>query len=357
MIDSEEEIKVIINTVNELLKADKLTDLISIFSTAQIEIKQSHYDNWNGGTNYYSVNVVTDIATFIKVRERIESIESSILKKFNFATRHIENEEVVAVKIFPQTDLETDWTSLSGIVSKKGFIEQVNYLKNILISVSTGGQRIQEVNDQYQDTYKTVNSFLKKINLQNPNPFNDLWQWYDKWNTNLAKYTERRIFITELYSKLLSTLEDSPNTDNISVIMNLTNWERLDRSIREIKARQAEAYSEEQFQAVGLLCRESIINLAQSVYNEVKHLHEEKTLISVTDSRRMLEAYISTEIKGGSNEILRRYAKVTLELANELTHKRTASRMNANLCITATVTLINLIGIIEKRELDFIVNI
>lgn len=63
----------------------------------------------------------------------------------------------------------------------------------------------------------------------------------------------------------------------------------------------------------------------------------------------MLEAYISVELSGSSNETLRRYAKATLDLANELTHKRTASKTDASLCATATISMINLIGTIEGR--------
>lgn len=46
---------------------------------------------------------------------------------------------------------------------------------------------------------------------------------------------------------------------------------------------------------------------------------------SETDVNRMLEAYINTELSGGANEVLRRYTKSALALANYVTHKRTAS--------------------------------
>jgi len=64
----------------------------------------------------------------------------------------------------------------------------------------------------------------------------------------------------------------------------------------------------------------------------------------------MLESYIAVELGGSSNETLRKYAKVTLDLTNELTHKRTASKQDASLCAAATISLINLIGIIEGRN-------
>lgn len=72
-------------------------------------------------------------------------------------------------------------------------------------------------------------------------------------------------------------------------------------------------------------------------------------IIGKTDAKRMLESYITVELAGSSNENLRKFAKATLDLANELTHKRTASKRDSSLCATATISLINLIGTIEGR--------
>ncbi len=89
--------------------------------------------------------------------------------------------------------------------------------------------------------------------------------------------------------------------------------------------------------------------MAQAVYDKEKHSVVYEKDISKTDAKRMLEAYIATELSGSSNETLRRYAKATLDLANELTHKRTATKKDASLCATATISIINLIGALEGR--------
>ena len=75
----------------------------------------------------------------------------------------------------------------------------------------------------------------------------------------------------------------------------------------------------------------------------------EGSKISNTDAKKMLEAYIAVELAGSSNATLRKYARATLDLANELTHKRTATKKDASLCSIATLSLINLIGTIEGR--------
>ena len=50
-----------------------------------------------------------------------------------------------------------------------------------------------------------------------------------------------------------------------------TGWAKVDRTVGEIRRRLAEADTEEKFQAVGLLCREALISLAEAVYVPSKH--------------------------------------------------------------------------------------
>jgi hypothetical protein len=104
---------------------------------------------------------------------------------------------------------------------------------------------------------------------------------------------------------------------------------------------------------VGLLCRETIISLAQSVYIEEKHNSDPTIKISETDVKRMLDGFISAELSGGSNEDFRRYARASLDLANKLTHKRTATNLEASLCTISTFSLINFIGAISSKPCYF----
>jgi hypothetical protein len=122
---------------------------------------------------------------------------------------------------------------------------------------------------------------------------------------------------------ILSEVEDEKIVD---VKINLTDWDKIKRGIIEINKREKQAENEEQFQAVGMLCRELIISLAQAVYNPEIHPSLDGVEISNTDAKRILESYVSVVLSGGANEGLRAYAKITNKLANVLTHKRTATK-------------------------------
>jgi len=349
MIDNQDELRTIIYTVSEILKADKLDELSEILDNSNISIEQTDYDNWNGGRYFYTLYLTIDLVVFVKFRDRIQSIESELLEKFSIATRHYDNERISNIKIIPKAKLKIDWTRLGGTNTKEQLIKDVNFLKNIMISVATGGQRIQDINDQYKQKYIACDKSFQKLNFQNPNPYKDLWEWYGRWSSTFPTYNERRTYLGEMYNSLIQILEETDEPELINVTVDLSDWERIERSINEIRLRQNEAKTEEQFQVVGFLSRETIITLAQAVYIKEKHPILDGKEVSKTDAKRMLEAYISVELSGSSNETLRRYAKATLDLANELTHKRTATKTDASLCATATISMINLIGAIEGR--------
>jgi len=126
-------------------------------------------------------------------------------------------------------------------------------------------------------------------------------------------------------------------------------WARVGRSISEAQESLRQASTEEQFQAIGLLCRETLISLARAVYDPILHPSPDGVPPSEADAKRMLEAYLAYELASSANEAARRQAKVTLDLANELQHKRTASFRDADLCLEATTNLASLIAHISGQ--------
>src|SRR5262249_32984659 len=95
------------------------------------------------------------------------------------------------------------------------------------------------------------------------------------------------------------------------------------------------------------LCRETLISLAQAVYDAKAHPTLDGVTVSETDAKRMLEAYINTNeaFAGKSNEYSRKHARAACELAVHLQHRRTASFREAAACVEATTSVVNLIAI------------
>ncbi|MEW6495951.1 MAG: hypothetical protein AB1589_26035 [Cyanobacteriota bacterium] len=233
----------------------------------------------------------------------------------------------------------------------KELIQEIDKQKALMIDVATGGSRIQQVNDEYKERRISIISKLQVVGIQDPNPYSDLWSWYGKWSDgSLPSYQSRRNYISNLYQPVIDSLTVSLQRQGTQQVIEPTGWARVDRNIDKIVQLLANAKNEEDYQTVGLLCREAIISLAQAVYDPNLHPSVDGVDPSETDAKRMLENYIATELAGGSNEALRKYVKVSYQLAVTLQHKRNASFREAALCVEATRSLVNAVAIISGQR-------
>ena len=83
--------------------------------------------------------------------------------------------------------------------------------KQMLIDVAEFRAQIQDVNDDYKARRRTVRSGLKKLGLDDPNVWEDLWLWYGHYsqasnglNTNQA----RREHVIRSHQPLMHALEN-----------------------------------------------------------------------------------------------------------------------------------------------------
>lgn len=129
-----------------------------------------------------------------------------------------------------------------------------------------------------------------------------------------------------------------------------TGWQKVDRQVQELRLRLDSAEAEEQCQAVGLLCREVLITVAQEVFDPERHQMQSELTPSDTDARRMLESIIAHEFRGSADEEARRHAKAALSLALALQHKRTADFRLAALCAEATSSVVNILAVLAGRR-------
>lgn len=128
------------------------------------------------------------------------------------------------------------------------------------------------------------------------------------------------------------------------------SWAAIDRALTKAAEQIARASSPEDFQAVGLFCRESLISLAQAVFDPSQHPTEGGVQPSSTDSKRMLDAFFSRELSGGPNEEARRHARAVVALADALVHRRTANHRDAALCVEAAQSAANLASIVTGHS-------
>lgn len=221
--------------------------------------------------------------------------------------------------------------------------------RELMIAVAESRVRINDANDIYRNRQRKLEGALSPRGMDTPSPYGDLWDWYHAWKANgWDSWAERRKHVRDLFQPILEQLCET-QLEPIPV-REPTGWERVDRTLEKARSRLLDAVAEEDFQAVGLLCREVLISLGQVVYSEPEHGTPDGVQVSSTDAKRMLDAYIAATVPGQTNETIRRHVKAALALALELQHKRTADFRLAALCLEATSSTVNVLAILEGRR-------
>lgn len=340
------------NTAIALLQARKLDEICGLLLNATIDVVNTDYNDWYGGTYGYTVYIGIDVPTYALIdAERVGEIEQIVSEALNESIRGDEHNSF-SVSISPKLIINgCNWDAIGGISAKDSLRQDIETVRNIMISVSTGGSRIQEEENRYRTINATVVEKCKKANIVYNNDFKSLWDWYDKWKAELPKYQERRLFVNNLFSPTFEALDTNTETSSVETLVNIDEWDRIKRTLAKIKRNSTIAKNEEDYQTVGLLCRELLISLAQAVFKPEMHgsTDDDGTVIGKTDAVRMIENYIRFQLKGSYNEELRTFAKNANKLANTLTHKRNATKKDMMLTISSTVSVINLIGVLEEK--------
>jgi hypothetical protein len=217
-----------------------------------------------------------------------------------------------------------------------------------LVAVATNEVRIDKVNDHYRARHKRITAELERRGIEHANPYADLWSWHSTWKDQYPTYKSRRQFVRETYGPIVERL----SSDDAPVILprEPTGWERVDRAHKKARNALSNARNEEDFQSVGLLCRELLISVGQAVYDPVSHKSPDEVSIGPADGGRMIEAFLSTAMSGDVYEKTRKHVRAAMALAVELQHKRTADFRHAAMCLEATASVTQIISIFTGRH-------
>ena len=168
-----------------------------------------------------------------------------------------------------------------------------------MIAVATGGPRIESVNPEYKERYSKLTQQLETFGLHNPIAYTDLWDSYGKWSSgDLPTYRSRRQYKRSMFAPIETRLREGPTSRGAEVFPEPTGWPRVDRTLDEVRTGLESGSTEEQFQAVGLMCREALISLAQTVFDQERHSPTDNVETSRTDAKRMLDRYLVVEMDG-----------------------------------------------------------
>ena len=336
-----------LETLKKLLEHNRRADLLALLRRAKLRIRHVGEPMSPYGPQPECVDVYTPIEDC----ERLRALSDRDLKFLLGLVQEVhppgdDDMEVVDIRF----RLDTERPTLDGLTDGE-LVHELEQQRDLMISVATGGPRIDDVNSKYKKARSRISKALQQRGVPDPNPYASLWDWYRKWSSgDLPTYQSRRPYISGLHAPLIERFSAEPAERGAEVFDEPTGWTKVDRGLSEIRARLQSAQNAEQFQAVGLLCREALISLAQTVFDPSRHESIDGIEPSSSDAKRMLEAYLATELSGGANKQLRQHARTSLDLANKLQHDRTADFRKAALCAEATASVVNIVAIVSGQR-------
>jgi len=96
-------------TLARLFASEGAAKEVALLANSTATIKQTSYDNWNGGTYGYSLFLQIPHWLYNQIATEVENIEKSISEKASFLTRWYENEHLERVYITPIITGDKEW--------------------------------------------------------------------------------------------------------------------------------------------------------------------------------------------------------------------------------------------------------
>jgi len=248
-------------------------------------------------------------------------------------------------KMAAPEDIRIELSNSLDPISSAIALSELLIPREMMISVATGGDRIQDVDDYYKAREIRLRTDLPD-GVGYKNPFESLWDWYAYWGANLPQYKDRRLYIRQLFGPAIESVCRRPSVSPVS--HEPTGWERVDRDLAQARALFNSASAEQDYQAIGLLCREIIVSLGQAVDDSSIDETQCGVTPSTTDTNRLIDAFGIHALSEPSNEEIRAHARASLALALSLQHQGTTSRQLAALCLEATSSTTAVISIIAR---------
>lgn len=108
-------IQTIVKTIDELLSHQGEEQVADLLRQADASIDLTEQDGWNGGTDYYVINLHVPVVTFAAIESKRVEIEQLILQKVKLVCREFERDIIRNVIIVPDAHLTR--TKGTGLLS------------------------------------------------------------------------------------------------------------------------------------------------------------------------------------------------------------------------------------------------
>lgn len=154
----------------------------------------------------------------------------------------------------------------------------------------------------------------------------------------------------------MSASQDGYNPENFvnGVTLGAEIAPQLFRKLKGIAALIDTAKEIEDFQAIGVQCRETLIELGNHIYKPMMAAGEDQPQAS--NFKRKCELFIQFYLRGSENSdyrnIIKKLTESTWDYANKITHSRRVTYYEVSTCVTLCISLVSLYENILQKVFD-----
>lgn len=154
----------------------------------------------------------------------------------------------------------------------------------------------------------------------------------------------------------MSAAQDEYNPEDFvnGVTLDAEIAPQLFRKLKSVAALIDIAKEIEDFQAIGVQCRETLIELGNHIYNPMMAGSGEQPQAS--NFKRKSELFIQFYLKGSENSdyrnIIKKLTEATWDYANKITHSRSATYYEVSTCVTLCISLVGVYENILQKVFD-----
>lgn len=241
-------------------------------------------------------------------------------------------------------------SSTPDVEAAEGLVDSVSAL---MVSVATGGPEIKTVDADYKREHRALRAVLRRLDIDYPNKFDDLWRWYGRWSDgSLPSYHSRRVFISELFAPVRQALEEQADAGRElaeGVSDAPTGWVHIDQQSARLRRLWREADDADAYNAVGLQCMKVLTTLGHVVFDAERDLPAGEEEPGRDDAKKRIGHFLRRVAAGEKSENIRKIVNGAYGQANAAKHRHVATRADAGISANATLLIVSTLRLLADE--------
>lgn len=224
-------------------------------------------------------------------------------------------------------------------------------LASLLVSVSTGGPEIKTVNARYKSGARVLKMNLSRLNIENPFPWEDLWEWHGYYRAETTQYHERRTLIREAKKTALDALERYEAGEGLvdeAPYSVPSAWVDIEARLAAMRTEFAQASDQDDWQDVGRRCREILIDVGKLIA-QLGLAPDGDEEPKAADAKAWIETLTNKHLPGRSKQEMRKVVRDAWDLCQKVTHGD-VSRIDSLIAAQATILVVRVCHELSELE-------